>query len=55
MTEVKRKPGRPKAPPTEVVRIRLPLPIHAKVMDMGGDKWVKRLITEAVELDALCK
>lgn len=55
MIEVKRKAGRPKAPPTEVMRIRLPLQVHAKVMDKGGDKWVKRLITEAVEIDALCK
>ena len=55
MIEPKRKPGRPKSPPNEVIRIRLPLPIYDKVMDKGGDKWVKRIITEAVELDSLCK
>ena len=49
MMEVKRKAGRPKAPPTEVVRIRLLLPVHAKVIERGGDKWVKRLINEAIE------
>ena len=48
MIEAKRKAGRPKAPPTEVIRIRLPLPVHAKVMEKGGDKWVKRLINEAI-------
>lgn len=48
-SEVKRKAGRPKAPPTEVIRIRLPLPVHTKAMDKGGDKWVKRLINEAIE------
>ena len=51
--EVKRKAGRPKAPPTEVIRIRLPLPVHAKVIDKGGDKWVKRLINEAIEKDVM--
>lgn len=45
----KRKAGRPKAEPTEVIRIRLPLPVHAKVIERGGDKWVKRLINEAIE------
>jgi len=48
MTE-KRKAGRPPAPPTEVIRIRLPLPVHTKVIERGGDKWVKRLINEAIE------
>ena len=47
--EVKRKAGRPKAEPTEVIRIRLTLPVHAKVIERGGDKWVKRLINEAIE------
>ena len=49
MIEAKRKAGRPKAPPTKVIRIRLPLLVHAKVMEKGGDKWVKRLINEAIE------
>lgn len=49
--EVKRKAGRPKSEPTEVIRIRLPLPVHAKVIERGGDKWVKRLINEAIERD----
>ena len=47
--EVKRKAGRPKSEPTEVIRIRLPLPVHAKLIELGGDKLVKRLINEAIE------
>ena len=45
----KRKAGRPKAEPSEVIRIRLPIHVHAKVIDKGGDRWVKRLINEAIE------
>ena len=44
----KRKAGRPKAPPTEVIRIRLPLPMHAQVIERGGDLWIKRLINEEI-------
>jgi len=47
----KRKAGRPKAEPTEVIRIRLPVAVHEQVIEMGGDKWVKRLITEALKKD----
>ena len=48
----KRKAGRPKAPPTEVIRIRLPIAVHTTVIDKGGDVWVKRLINEAIEREA---
>lgn len=41
--------GRPPAQPSVVMRIRLPLPVHAQVKALGGDKWVKRLINEAIE------
>lgn len=51
---VKRHVGRPKAPPTEVIRIRLPLPLHAQVMALGGDKLVKRLIDEHLQKQAAC-
>jgi hypothetical protein len=44
-----RKAGRPKSPPTEVLRIRLPLPLHAKLIERGGDVWVKRIIAQAIE------
>ena len=54
MTETKRKAGRPKAEPTEVIRIRLPLPVHDKAIERGGDKWVKRLISEAIERENKC-
>jgi uncharacterized protein (DUF4415 family) len=49
MTSTKRKAGRPKAEPTEVIRIRLPIAVHAEVVQRGGDRWVKRLINEAIE------
>ena len=41
--------GRPKAPPTDVIRIRLPLKEHAQVIELGGDKWAKRVILENLE------
>ena len=40
--------GRPQAPASAVLRIRLPLPVHAKVLALGGDIWVKRVINEAL-------
>jgi hypothetical protein len=40
--------GRPPAPPSAVLRIRLPLPLHQKVKELGGDIWVKRIINEAI-------
>ena len=42
--------GRPKAQPTAVIRIRLPIALHAQVIELGGDIFVKRVIREAVEL-----
>ena len=41
--------GRPKATATAVLRIRLPIAVHTKVIDKGGDVWVKRLINEALK------
>jgi hypothetical protein len=41
--------GRPVADPSAVIRIRLPLPVHAKIMALGGDIWVKRVINEALQ------
>ena len=56
MIPVKRPVGRPKAEPTEVIRMRLPIAVHTKVIEQGGDVWVKRLINEAIEkIDTLCK
>jgi hypothetical protein len=31
-----------------VIRIRLPLPVHARVQALGGDIWLKRIISEAL-------
>jgi hypothetical protein len=36
--------GRPKAAPTAVIRIRLPLAQHAVVVELGSDIWIKELI-----------
>lgn len=38
--------GRPVAPPSGVIRIKLPLAVHKQVMDRGGDIWLKRIINE---------
>jgi hypothetical protein len=51
----KRKAGRPTAPPTGVIRIRLPLPVHEQVVQLGGDVWVKRLINEAIDKNSKIK
>ena len=49
MNEPKRKVGRPKAEPKKVYRIRQTLP-DAKVIDAnGGDIFIKRVISEAIE------
>jgi hypothetical protein len=40
--------GRPPAPPSVVVRIRLSLPEHDKVTALGGDVWIKRVLREAL-------
>ena len=41
--------GRPPAPPTAVIRIRLPMPVHKQVIERGGDIWLKRIISEALK------
>lgn len=40
--------GRPLAPPTALMRLRLPLPVYEAVQALGGDVWVKRVIIEAL-------
>ena len=42
----KRKPGRPRKPPTIIVTMRLSKAQHAAYIERGGAKWVKRLIDE---------
>lgn len=41
--------GRHKAPPTTLMRIRLPVAVHEAVIERGGTIWAKRLIVEAIE------
>ena len=45
----KRKVGRPKAEPSKVIRIRLPIPLHDKAVKRGGDIWAKRTLIEILE------
>jgi hypothetical protein len=40
--------GRPVSAPSAVLRIRLPLPVHAQVVELGGAVWLKRIISEAL-------
>ena len=51
MTKGGKRPGagRPPAPPSVIMRLRLPLPLHAQVMERGGVVWVKRVVSEAIE------
>ena len=49
MTEPKRKPGRPKAEPTKPALIRLTEPQRVKFLELGGARWVKRLLNEAMD------
>ena len=48
MIEPKRKPGRPVAEPTRPATLRLKESQHAEYMDLGGARWVKRLIDESL-------
>lgn len=44
----KKKPGRPPAPPTKPAMIRLTEVQRVKYLELGGARWVKRLIDEAL-------
>ena len=44
----KQKPGRPVAEPTKPAMIRLTEAQRAKYLELGGARWVKRLIDEAL-------
>jgi len=46
MTEPKRKPGRPKAKPTKPAMLRLTEAQHKAYIELGGARWVKRLLDE---------
>ena len=47
-TSAQRKPGRPVAEPTQPVMLRLTHAQNAKYLELGGARWVKRLIDEAL-------
>ena len=50
MTAAKRLAGRPTSPPTTPAMIRLTEPQRAKFLELGGSRWVKRLLNEAIDL-----
>lgn len=41
--------GRPPAQPTKPAMIRLTEPQRVKYLELGGARWVKRLINEAID------
>jgi uncharacterized protein (DUF4415 family) len=45
---VKRKPGRPVAEPKYILRIRMTIPDYEKIRELGGDKWARRVVNEAL-------
>ena len=47
----KRKAGRPPAPPTKPAIVRLTEPQRLKYLELGGVRWIKRLIDEAIKAD----
>lgn len=49
MTLDKKLRGRPIAEPTYPVMLRLTAPCKEKYLELGGAKWVKRLIGKAIE------
>jgi len=49
MTPSPRKAGRPKAEPTAVIRLRVPVDAHAAIVELGGDKWARRIILAALD------
>ena len=38
--------GRPTAPPTKPIMLRLTEPQRLKYLELGGARWIKRLIDE---------
>jgi hypothetical protein len=41
--------GRPVAEPVSIIRLRLPVTTHNKIIELGGNVWLKRIISEALE------
>lgn len=48
----KRKPGRPRKPPTVIVTMRLSKAQHAAYIERGGARWAKRMIDELINVQA---
>lgn len=48
MVTPKRKPGRPKGPPTVPICIRMPVTHHAEYIKQGGAEWIKALIAKFI-------
>lgn len=42
--------GRPPAPPSAVIRIRVRVDQHKAIQELGGDVWLKRVISDALFL-----
>lgn len=49
MSKEKRKAGRPPAEPTKPAMLRLTERQRIKYLELGGSRWVKRLIDESTE------
>lgn len=45
----KRKAGRPPAQPTKPAMIRLTEPQRLRYLELGGARWIKRLIDEEIQ------
>ena len=41
--------GRPKAPDSTLLCIRMQVDTHASIMALGGSRWAKRVLTEALD------
>ena len=52
MSVSKQKPGRPVSEPTKPAMIRLTEAQRVKYLELGGARWVKRLIDESISLPA---
>jgi hypothetical protein len=45
--------GRPVAAPTAVLRVRLPVPDYNAIAELGGMRWARRVLLEALEAEKL--
>jgi len=53
---IKRKPGRPYAKdPTQPVSVRMTKAQHAKYIELGGARWLKRMLDQLATYHAIDK